>query len=221
MPPLIVDGAHEKNVLSLEDFFLGEDYKVLSKLEIIEEPNFRFLITIAVSDRDDSGLVEIRFVNQSLLVGNIRFDIEKMKYIHLVDGCVAQIRSAFIEPKFRGFQLATNAYGQLCDFFNVVSDDLQTCDGAALWRYSIPKLDHVDIQLIQNALTAPEYILDSDGGEPIRFDETRFEFEKIIWSAENGDAFDLARQQAGIDCALGIMNRDVVLIAIKKSQLLH
>lgn len=225
MPPLIICDEHKKKILSLEDFFLDDDYEVLGEETFVVEPIYEFKTCVASSAKESVGLIAVWYIDKNkdedILVGNIKFNIEEERYSHLVQGAVAQIRSAIIKSEFRGFGIGTNAYRFLCQFFCVASDNIQTCDGAALWKYSIPKLDSIDIRLIEKSLTEPSYILESEGGLPLGFDDTKFEYEKIIWSAENREAFNGAQEDAKIDCAMGLHNKDIILIALRKDQVFH
>lgn len=221
MPPLIVSNEHDKKILSIEDFFLDIESNIILETRYRVLPAFDFQISVVNSSKSSEGLVVVTSMNDGALVGNIIFELHSRAYRHILELPVAQIRSVIIKPEFRGFGIATRAYDLLCEIFAVASDCIQTCDGAALWHYSIPKLDSIDINLIANATTEPYLIkANLENDDPMQIEENVFEFDHVIWSAENLTAHAHA-VETGIHCSMGIHCRDVILIAIPKRRYAH
>lgn len=216
MAPLIVSLPHDKNLLSPDDFFSDESYASLEKFQKVIGPDATvFEFGIFYSCETGAGFVSIIDLQAPKLVGNVIFKKTSAELCALNGSVSAQISSVVIDDDYRGIALAATAYSKLADYFHVVSDSLQTVDGAALWKNKITAIPTLNVQVIIGYDTsAPSYLLDTNDNVQL-YDAQKIHLEKLIWSSQDQSTADYA-SSLGIDSSVGDHNQSRVLVAKRK-----
>lgn len=100
-----------------------------------------------------------------------------------------QINSVFVEPVLRGQYIALESYQLLSKRFTVISDTIQTLDGATFWRLKLADLDDYHIEIIDQFGTAQAELRLQDNGQPVIYRTDDIDTDPLInatiWGFEN------------------------------------
>lgn len=216
MPPLIVSLLHEKNLLSPDEFFSDQFHVCLDKFTLTIGPdNVPFEFGIFYSKETGDGVISITEMFKPKLVGNVVFKKTSDEVSAFTGAPSVQISSAIIEEDYRGFELATSAYCKLAEYFNVLSDSVQTVGGATLWKNKISNMPAISVQILVDYDTAPRTLLDAQDCEQT-YDKSKVELERVIWSSRDQVTAEAA-SSLGIETAVGDHNQSRVLLAKRKN----
>ena len=220
MAPLITSQPHDKNLISPDDFFSDQPYTELTTLtHKIGPDETLFKFSIFYSNDTGEGVISIttdKTEIASKIVGNVIFKKTSQEVCELNGAISVQISSAVIDDQYRGYALATKAYCGLAEYFHVVSDSMQTVDGAALWKNKITAIPFLNVQVIIGYDTSkPQYLLDTNDQIQL-YDAQKAHLEKLIWSSKDQETAKYA-SSLGIESSVGEHNQSRVLVAKRKS----
>jgi hypothetical protein len=220
LAPLIVSLPHEKNLLSPDEFFCEQSHICLDTFTLTIGPdNVPFEFGIFYGEETGDGVVSITEETTSRLVGNVVFKKTSDELCILTGATSVQISSAMIDEDYRGFALATTAYGKLAEYFHVVSDSVQTVGGAALWKNKIAATPSLTVHVIVDCDKTPRMLPDPNNEIQV-YDSSKVYLEKLIWSSKDQKTFELAGS-LGIESSVGEHHQSRVLIAKRKDNPQH
>lgn len=213
MPPTIISDSHDKEPLYRNQ--LEEDYNISRLVSETLEHNFgpdELTVRFSMLEDDTSGTLTVEIMNGSKVaevVGNISFT----KINNAIGTCLengVQIKSAYFDINYRREGLATTAYTIIAKHYLLISDDMQTHDGASFWKFKIGDHDNLEVNIVSRPKhRVPYKVCDSDE-KPLIYSYSKEEFEPMIWGLEypNDEAhrFIKANQYRPME--------DVVLVAL-------
>ena len=212
MAPLLVSDPHDKALLSPDDYFEDEQFDCYEASTITLGPDdTQFEYKICFSEKSGAGFVVITDMTATTIIGNLVFKATSDALAELTGASSVQISSVIIDDEYRGLTLGVKAYEKLAEYFHIISDDVQTVDGAALWKNKISKADSLNVQIIIDYDTKPQILLNNNDQAEI-YTPDKTELEKLIWSAKNIGTAELANG-LGIDSPVGVHNKSKVLFA--------
>lgn len=220
MPPLLVSDDHDKQLMSSDDYFGVDNYQCYESFKIKLGPDDTvFDYKVCFSVELGLGFVSINDLSNSKIIGNLIYKATSTHLASVTGAPSVQVSSVVIDDEYRGIGLGVQAYEALSRYFHIVSDDIQTIDGAALWKNKISRASSLNVQVILDYDTNPRLLLNSNEQIEI-YNPDKIELEKLIWSAKNSETVTKA-QELGIDASLGSHYKSRVLVAVRKKQIQH
>lgn len=220
MSPVIIDDVHEKNIFQSTDAKTLEIYEFDNQgYMLLDEVHSSFgaddiAIKYTLLANHEHGIVIIDKVNDDnsfSSIGNIRFNILGLQYCKALAGG-AQVKSAYIQADYRGHNLGVTSYELILRHFNVVSDTVQTIEGATFWKFKMA--GHPDVEvIIVNDFSDYGNIVSDEAGDAEVYETSKTHLENRIWGVE-GYVSETVGEYISFSYVPG--KDDVVLVATKK-----
>ncbi|UPR56968.1 hypothetical protein ITG10_00945 [Vibrio sp. ED004] len=171
-------------------------------------------VQFSLLENEDSGTVSVELIedgNVLEVVGNIDF-VKLNDQAPCLDNGV-QIKSAYFNADYRGIGLGCTAYELIAKHHLLVSDEIQTRDGSALWKFKLGDHDELEINIIIRPANGDPFTMCDSDDHPIVYNYTKEELEPKIWGLERPDD----ESHPSIDASRDFNRENVVLVAIRRS----
>jgi hypothetical protein len=187
MSPKIISDPHEKFPLSSKELNECNFTNLISKIELLGVGSDDLTVRFSMLENGSNGTVSIEILESDgsyETAGNVNYTKINIEGSCLENG--VQISSAYFSTDYRGFSLGTRTYEMIARKYLLISDNTQTHDGAAFWKYGIGDNDKLEVQIVINPTnnqTKPYKMIDSDGN-PTIYHYSKEELEPMIWGLE-------------------------------------
>lgn len=212
MPPLIIKDLHHKKPLSVKELHEYGIVKEIESFEIKDVTPDNEIIRFTLLASEAEGTVSTELIdelgNVVDVIGNVDF-----KFIRETEGFLkggVQIASAYFHPDYQGQGLGTQAYEILAKNYLLVSDTVQTHDGAAFWKYKISVHGHLEVQIIKTDSKQTDFVVLDEEDKPVVYTCDRADLEPMIWGLSSPNEC----KHTDIQANEYLTNENVVLIAI-------
>ncbi|NRA82123.1 MAG: hypothetical protein HRU18_28350 [Pseudoalteromonas sp.] len=184
MPPQIIASGHDKSLRSATNLRIYESMEVIDSTLVSDVGPNNEIVRFSLMVSEAVGTVSIELQQPSNIfspIGNVDFEFWENDGGVLDDGVA--IYSAVVSQDYRGLGLALEAYKLICSRFKLISDDSQTHDGAAFWKYKLSLDDDIEVSIVLNPDGDPAYYFKPDG-KTMYYSGDNELFEPYIWGKE-------------------------------------
>ncbi|MFZ1387481.1 MAG: hypothetical protein WBP46_12915 [Thiolinea sp.] len=211
MPPTIIQESHDKNPLSLDSLSSYKHYEIFTNtVSHLHPDNIPIKFTAIEYLGKQKGCLVIELLERaSSVIGNINFNKLDLPGTCLENG--VQITSVYINAEYRGLTLAITAYELIANRYLVVSDKIQTSDGAALWKFKVGSSSKLDVYVVLWKTDEMPVKLMDVNDVPLIYNTTKEDLEPLIWGLESPES-----KFPTINTHPFLLRNDTLLVAVNR-----